>query len=365
MPFDQLREKLHFRGREKPKQNPPPRREHRLVNLALQGGGAHGAFTWGVLDRLLEDGRLEFEGISGTSAGAMNAVMLAYGMTCGGREMARQTLTHFWERVSEHAPPDPTAGKLLDISKDGAFAASPWLTAALELTRYFSPAEINPQGSNPLRTIVGDVVDFERLRRDCPVKLFIAATEVRSGRLKVCTNPDLSIEALLASACLPSLHPPVEIDSELHWDGGFSGNPAVLPLVFDCRSSDILLVLVLPREKPETPTTAREISERSLEFMFSTGFLQEMRTIAHTKRQAERALFSWGPLERRFRRLRFHLIEDEELLPQLSRASKLNVQWSFLTTLRDRGRECADEWLREHFRTVGSRSTVDVYARFG
>jgi NTE family protein len=337
-----------------------------VINLALQGGGAHGAFTWGVLDRLLEDGRVEFEGVSGTSAGAMNAVMLAHGLTCGGPELARQTLAQFWERVSEHALPDPAAGNLLHLLNGGTPDAPTWLTLGLELTRYFSPSQLNPLEINPLRAIVGELVDFERLRRrDCPLKLFIAATQVRSGRLKVFTNEELSVETLLASACLPSLHPPVEIDGEIFWDGGFSGNPAVLPLVFDCRGEDILLVLLLPRENSETPTTVQAIADRGLEFKFSTGFLQEMRTIAHTQRRVEQAFLTLGPMERRFQRLRFHLIEEEEWLPQLSRASKFNVQWPFLTALRDHGRECAGQWLEQHYDAIGRRSTVDIFSRFG
>ena len=353
--LEHLSERLHL----------PSRDEHKVINLALQGGGAHGAFTWGVLDRLLEDGRIGFEGISGTSAGAMNAVMLAYGMTCGGREMARETLAQFWERVSAHAPPEPAAGDLLNLINGGTPNIPPWLTMGLELSRYFSPAQINPLGINPLHKVVGELIDFERLRRDCSLKLFIAATRVRNGGLKVFKNQELSIKALLASACLPSLHPPVAIDGELYWDGGFSGNPAVLPLVFECRSDDILLVLLLPLVKAETPMTAKAIAERGLEFKFSTGFLQEIRTIAHSQRQAGKAFLPLGPMERRLRRLRFHLIEEEELLPQLSRASKFNVQWSFLTTLRDQGRVYADRWLEQRFQAIGRRSSVDIYERFG
>lgn len=338
--------------------------KQKVITLALQGGGAHGAFTWGVLDRLLADERIGFEGISGTSAGAMNAVMLAQGLTAGGREIARQTLTRFWEQVSELAPADSATMNLMDLLQGRMPGTLPWLTMGLDLSRHFSPAQINPLAINPLRRIIEDLVDFERLRRDCPVKLFIAATRVRSGKVKVFTNRDLSSETLLASACLPSLHPPVEIDGEIYWDGGFSANPAVSPLVFDCRSDDILLVLLLPADKAQTPTTTKAIMERGLDFQFSTGFLQEMRTITHTKRRAERALFSLSALERRVRRIRFHLIEEDEILPQLSHASRFNVQWSFLTALRDQGRECAERWLEQHFEAIGCRSTVDIFARF-
>ncbi len=337
-------------------------RRRKVLSLALQGGGAHGAFTWGVLDRLLEEERIKIAAISGTSSGAMNAVMLAQGITSGGRDMARQILAKFWGRVADHAPVDPTAGNLLN---NGAQDTPSWLESCLNLARLVSPYQLNPLGFNPLRAIVTELVDFEQLRRQCPIKLFIAATRVRSGVIRIFMNQELSVEVLLASACLPSLHPPVEIDGEIYWDGGFSGNPVVSPLIFEGGYEDILLVLLHPPNRSDTPLTAKAISERSVELKLSAGFLQEMRTIAEIKARAGQGFLPLGRLERRFQKLRFHLIEENEWISQLSHASKFNVQWPFLTKLYDQGRNHADHWLQQHFRAIGRRSTVDIYARFG
>lgn len=337
-------------------------RPRKVLSLALQGGGAHGAFTWGVLDRLLEEERIKIAAISGTSSGAMNAVMLAQGMTSGGRDRARQILARFWERVADHAPVDPIMGNLLN---GGAQDTPSWLEPYLNLARFISPYQLNPLDLNPLRAIVTELVDFEQLRRRCPIRLFVAATRVRSGVIRIFTNQELSIEVLLASACLPSLHSPIEIDGEIYWDGGFSGNPVVFPLIFEGGHGDILLVLLHPPDRPDIPLTAKAISERSAEFKFSAGFLLEMRTIAEMRARAGRGFLPLGRLDRRLQKLKFHLIEKDEWIPPLSRSSKFNVQWPFLTRLYDQGRDHADRWLEQHFHALGRRSTVDINLRFG
>jgi NTE family protein len=339
-------------------------RRSKALSLALQGGGAHGAFTWGVLDRFLEEESIEIAAISATSSGAMNAVMLAQGITSGGRDTARQTLARFLGRVADHAPVDPTVGHLLSLLNNGTPEMPSWLEPYLNLARAVSPYQMNPLGFNPLRAMLSELVDFEQLRQHCPIKLFIAATRVRSGVIRIFTNQELSVEALLASACLPSLHPPVEIDGEVYWDGGFSGNPPVFPLIFEGGHKDILLVLLYPPDRPDAPLTVKAIAQRSMEFNLSAGFLQEMRTIAEIRARAGQGLLPLGHLGRRFQKLRFHLIEEDEWMPQLSHASKFNVERSFLARLHAQGRRHADRWLQQHFPALGRRSTIDINLRF-
>ncbi len=337
-------------------------RRTKIVNLALQGGGAHGAFTWGVLDRLLEDEHIEIEGISGSSSGAMNAVMVAAGLARDGPDGARELLARFWEAVASRVPfnsepyPLPVNGSEVP--------ASPWLQSYIGLSRALSPYVVNPWKLNPLRQILEDLVDFEWLKSEASIKLFVASTRVTSGKMTVFQNAELSIEALLASACVPSLHHAVEIEGESYWDGGFSANPAVFPLIFECRHADVVIVMLHPLMRPGTPKTAQAIWERMTELAFNSTFLREMRAIGELKAQAAKSLFAFGGIERRFRRLRFHLIEGDELMAGLSPASRFNPRMSFLLTLRDHGRAHAERWLEETFDQLGTRTTFDIAARF-
>ena len=250
--------------------------QKKVMTLALQGGGSHGAFTWGVLDRLLEDERIEIEGISGASAGAMNAVALAYGFTVGGREGARQALKDFWESVAAKAPFAYTPEEQLPtLVADGSqTGSSPALKAFVSLARFFSPYQLNPLDVDPLRDIVVSQIDFERLGAESKIKLFIAATEVSTGRLRLFRNRELTLDALLASACLPTLHQPIEIDGEAYWDGGLAANPPLFSLVHECAARDVMVVLLHPSRRPDTPTTADEIWQRLTEISFgSTCFI--------------------------------------------------------------------------------------------
>jgi NTE family protein len=306
------------------------------VNLALQGGGAHGAFTWGVLDRLLEDARLEFEGISATSSGAMNAVALAQGWLDGGREGARAALAALWERVAQE-----TSALRWMFAGSVAGTAESWL---LGLSQLLTPQEINPLGIHPLDNIAAASFDFERLRAKSPFRLFLAATRVRDGSLALFGNDRLSREALLASACLPQFFPPVVIDGEYYWDGGYAGNPALEPLIYECRSAEILCVLVQPLQRPHLPRNAREIRERISELGFSTTFLREWSTV----RRAQAALRQGWPLSwlgRRLKRLHLSIIEPGESLAQHSAKTRLDTRLGFLRNLRDLGRDCASAWL--------------------
>lgn len=337
-----------------------PRRK-KLISLALQGGGSHGAFTWGVLDRLLEDEQLHIEGISGTSAGAMNAVVLAHGLTTGGRDGARQALTDFWESVADQGSfsllkSNPTENLGIVQNAD----PSPMLTAFLGISQFLSPYELNPFDLNPLRHIVTKQIDFERLRTECPIKLFVAATQVRTGKLRLFETKALTADALLASACLPSLHHAIEIEGEAYWDGGYSANPAIFPLLYHCKSRDVVIVLLHPLTRLDHPKTATEIRNRITELSFSTAFLREMRALAHAKSKLEKALFPLGRLERRLRDLNFHTIEAEELMTQLSIGSKLNTHRSFLWALRDQGWHRADTWLKKYHNRIAVRSSVNL-----
>jgi len=337
----------------------------RVVNLALQGGGSHGAFTWGVLDRLLEDERIEIEGISGTSSGAMNAVVLADGFVKGGRDGARQALARFWESVASHAPINQLPANLLQpqgASADGGL--SPIAKALVALSRDFSPYQLNPFDLNPLRQIVTEQIDFQRLRAESELQLFVAATQVSTGKLRLFRTGELSVDALLASACLPSFHHAIEIDGEAYWDGGYSANPAVFPLFYECESPNVIVVLLHPLTRRQTPHTAEDIQNRVSELGFNSTFLREMRMIAQATEQSGQALFPLGRLERRLRRMNFHLIEAEALVSQLAADSKLNAHLPFITMLHDLGRAQADLWLQNHFSSIGNQSSVDLAGLF-
>ncbi len=330
------------------------------LNLALQGGGAHGAFTWGVLDALLADGRFDFDGVSGTSAGAMNAICLAQGLMSGGRDGARAALARFWHAVADSSP-FPSASN--DASGD-----PPKMPAALKLmlqwTDYLSPEQLNPLDINPLRDILVEQIDFERLHTENPIRLFIAATHANSGKVRIFRNPELSVDAILASACLPTIHHTIEIAGEPYWDGGYSANPAVFPLFFECDSADTLLVLLTPLRYAETPASAQDIKGRLRELAFNATFLREMRMFAHLRAQVGSSLFPLGRMERRLNRARFHAISAESLMSELHAESKLTVNLPFFKRLFDNGQAHAEAWLNEHHGAIGQQSTVDLEGLF-
>ncbi len=336
------------------------KRNKQSMNLALQGGGAHGAFTWGVLDGLLEDGRMHFEGISGTSAGAMNAVVLANGLMSGGRDGARAALQKFWTGVADSLPFEVAVP-----SMDGQnVSLLPALKLMLHWAHYFSPHQLNPLDLNPLRDILCAQVDFERLRTHSPVKLFVAATHANSGKVRLFRSPEISADAILASACLPTMARPVEIDGEPYWDGGYSANPAVYPLFYECKASDILLVLLTPLKHKATPHTAQEIKDRVLELAFNSTFLREMRMFAHAREYAKESLFRVGRFERRLAQMNFHVIDAQEQIHELKTETKLAANMRFFEMLRDLGRVQAKTWLQAHHAQIGKRSTVDIAALY-
>ena len=330
----------------------------KTINLALQGGGAHGAFTWGVLDRLLEDERISYEGVSATSAGAMNAVVLAYGLTEGGRDGAKKALEGFWRRVSHAASVGPLQPTWLDrLTGNRALENSPAFIAFDLISRLLSPYQFNPLNRNPLREVLEQSVDFDRLRSaDCPLKLFLSATNVRTGKVKVFENDVLCPERVLASSCLPFLFQAVEIDGEHYWDGGYMGNPAIFPLIYGCDSRDVMIIHINPLERPDLPTTAFEIMNRVNEISFNSSLMREMRAISFVTK-----LIDDNPAAMKtLKRMLVHAIAADEVMSGLGAASKLNGDWEFLVYLRDQGRDHADKWLAQNFAHLGRESTIDI-----
>lgn len=338
------------------------RNSDKQFNLALQGGGAHGAFTWGVLDRILEEPRLRVEGISGTSAGAMNGALLAYGLIEGGRDAAQTLLTKFWRRVSEKAQFGLFQSSWIDRwILPGNLDYSPGFQIFDVMTRILSPCDINPDGFHPLRDVLVDLIDFDRLREHGDIKLYVSTTSVRSGKIRVFSSHEISPEVLLASACLPMLFPAIEIDGESYWDGGYMGNPALFPLVYDCQSPDILLVELNPLNCETTPRWSRDIINRIHDISFNATLMREMRAIAFVAR----LLDEHELMDRRgFRRVLFHMIEAESDLQGLGASSRFNCDWDFLLTLKTAGSRAADRWFAKNWEALGTKSSVDVRARF-
>lgn len=332
-------------------------REPVLVDLALQGGGAHGAFAWGVLDRLLEERWLRIEGISGTSAGAMNAAVLIDGHFKGGPEGARAALEHFWHKVSDAASLSPLRRWPLDILLGRWTLDGNPLFLALDLSaRMFSPYETNPQALNPLRDILAECVNFDRFAQ-APIKLFVTATNVQTGRGRVFHNAEVTPDVLLASACLPFMFQAIEIEGEPYWDGGYAGNPTMTPLIRDCNSTDTILVQINPIERRGIPRTAREIINRVNEISFNAPLLKELRMMA-VLRQVANTGNSEGT---RWAQMRVHRIAMPGMA-DLGYSSKLNAEWAFLCFLRDEGRRAAHGFLERHAGSLGRRSTLDLDA---
>lgn len=331
----------------------------KVVNLALQGGGSHGAFTWGVLDRLLEDERLTFEGITASSAGAVNAAVLAHGLAVGGREEAREALRRFWKRMSELTSHGMMQPSLIDrmSGKFGLEHSSGYLF--MDALSYFSsPYLYNPFDYSPLRVVLEEIIDFERLRRRPAIKLFLCATNVRTGKVKVFKTDELDTNCVLASTCLPLLMRAVEIDGEVYWDGGLSGNPAVFPLVYECRSRDIVMVHLTPAERPDVPFTSHDIMNRMQEIGFNAALIREMRAVAFVNKRLEEGKMTEG------KRMLIHVIEAEDVIREFPGSSRLNNSWDFLCHLFEVGRERTGKWLAANFDRLGTESTVDLEEKY-
>jgi NTE family protein len=331
------------------------------INLALQGGGSHGAFTWGVLDRLFEDDRVEIAGVSGASAGAMNAVVAAEGLRKGGAEGARAALEAFWTRVSAAARASPIQRSPLEVLLgDYSLDRNPSYLLFDLLTRVASPYDLNPGGVNPLRQVIEEAVDFEAVRACDLLALHVSATDVETGRGRVFHREQITAEVVLASACLPTLFPAVEIEGRHYWDGGYMGNPALYPLFEGSASDDIVIVQINPVVRPGVPKTAREIQDRVNEITFNGNLLKELRAIDFVQRLHEQ-----GRLEgTRYRTVRMHMIEDRKRLRRLGASSKINAEQRFLLHLKAIGRAAASRWLERDFEAVGRRQTLDLRRMF-
>ena len=316
------------------------------VNLALQGGGAHGAFGWGVLDRLAEDGRLHVEGLSAASAGSVNAVVYAHGLMHDGNDGARAALEKFWKAVSDAGRPYAPAAMALQ-----------------SLAGMFSPYQFNPFNLNPLRDVLEKNVDMQAVRACDRVELFICATNVRNGQPRIFSTPELTLDMVLASACVPSMFQAVEVAGEHYWDGGYMGNPPLYPLIYSTQSRDIVIVHVNPLERPQLPKSAAEIQNRLNEITFNSSLIREFRAIAFVTKLIEQG---WLKDEYRgqLKHVLIHSIRSDALMCDLTVASKLDTNWEFLCDLRDRGRAAAAAWLDEAYEHIGLRSTVDLRAEY-
>jgi NTE family protein len=351
-----------------PARKPPGTAAPLPLDLALQGGGSHGAYTWGVLDRLLQEEQLEIAGISGTSAGAMNAVALAAGLMEGGREGARTALKRFWTRVGQGSPFSAVPHDVLGAWGDWLGPSNPFMAPLHAWTAWLgqqvSPYQSNPLNLNPLRDILLQTVDFERVRGCDKTGLFIAATQVSTGRLRIFRQAELTVDMVLASACLPLVFQAVEIDGEAYWDGGYAGNPSLLPLVTDSPADDLLLVQINPARRDATPTSARDILDRINEVTFNASLLKELRNIVllqqllaqegHPDGTPGQGVFD------RVGRLRLHRLDAGDDLAALGAGSKMNTHPGFLSSLHDLGHAAADAWLQRHGKDLGRRSSVDL-----
>ncbi len=328
------------------------------INLALQGGGSHGAFTWGVLDRLLEDERIGIEGISATSAGAMNAAVVSYGMGQGGREAAREGMTRFWRAVSAEGVSSPLHPSPMDrLINKHRLDFSPIYPIVDIMTKLISPYQLNPMNKNPLRKILEGEVNCAELRKHLPIQLYLCATNVGTGKIKVFSGEEITIDAILASACYPFTFHAVEIDGEHYWDGGYMGNPALFPIFENCDHRDVVVVQINPIIRREVPKTAIAIMNRINEISFNSALLREMRTLEYVTKLIEsgdlRAAAVKGGM-------RVHAIEADYITRKLTGTSKMNTDWEFLSYLFEEGRRHTQNWLDTNFDRIGVKSTIDI-----
>jgi NTE family protein len=350
-----------------------------MVNLALQGGGSHGAFTWGVLDVLLEDGRMDFEGISGTSAGAMNAVALAHGFAQAqgksrqaARDSARQALQNFWEGVIDMGGLGSTWAGAHRVPFDLLFGglsaltgtASPSQMLADAVTGFWaqavSPYQSNPLDINPLRSFLEQQIDFERMAANPAIKVFVVATKVSTGKAEIFSGHRLTADAVMASACLPTVFQAVQIAGEHYWDGGYVGNPAIHPLIYECKSPDIMLVQINPIERYKLPTTAASILDRLNEITFNSALVAEMRAIDFVKR-----LLAQGKLDPvRYKNVLMHRIDGGGALEAYPASTKSDTNANLIHALRDLGRASAKQWLKQHFFSLGVECSINIAADY-
>jgi NTE family protein len=338
------------------------RLEKKKIGIALQGGGAHGAFTWGVLDRLLEEDDIQAEAMCGTSAGAVNAVTCAYGLHTGGPQKAKELLEKLWRKVSETGSFLFKPGMFDQQYSNGDIYNSPGYMMFNALSQVFSPYNFNPFNYNPLRDILIELVDFDELHRYHKKKLFICATNVKTNRAKIFTNKEITVDSVLASACLPLLFQAVEIDGEYYWDGGYMGNPPIYPLIDNTHLKDIVLIKINSIIINSVPTTARDIADRVNEISFNSSLINEMKLIHYRNELLRNGILKVD--NKTHREIFIHTISGYSALSQLSYSSKMNTSWEFLVSLKEKGRSIADNWIKTDYSQVGVKSTFDVEEHF-
>lgn len=332
----------------------------KLINLALQGGGAHGALSWGVLDRLLEDNRLNFDCVSATSAGSMNAIILLSGLLEGGPQKARDMLKEFWLKISEmgelYNPIKPNfMEEMMGVPIDGSMS----FRFFDMVTRMLSPYEFNPMNFNPLRDLLSSMVDFEKIRASQSTRLFIAATNVKTGKIRIFTENEMTLEAIMASACLPFLFQAVKVGEDYYWDGGYMGNPALYPIIYNAKSQDIVVVHINPIVRQDVPKTAAEINSRVNEVSFNSSLMREMRAVAFVTKMLDEGWVK-ASHAKKMKRIHMHSIAADELMQTLSCATKLNPDWTFISYLFEQGRALAESWLKDNYKHLGKRSSIDL-----
>jgi len=331
------------------------------INLALQGGGAHGAFAWGAIDHLLADDRIDIEAISATSAGAMNAVVLADALTDGDRDHARERLTAFWKAIADagakYSPVKPLKGW---DGKPLPAEYSPFYWMFDTMLRVFSPYQLNPFNFNPLRDVLNEQVDFEKLRSTKGVNVHLCATNVETGKVRIFNRDELTADTVLASACLPFLFQTIEIEGSNYWDGGYIGNPAIFPLIYGSKSCDVVIIHINPIVRHGVPKTATEILNRINEISFNSSLMREMRAIAFVTRLIAKNKLKASEMKQ----MLIHSIRDDEVMTAHSVASKMSPDWDFLCELRQSGAEVTKRWMQSHFNDIGARSSVDLEAEF-
>lgn len=336
-------------------------RHEKAINLALQGGGSHGAFTWGVLDRLFEEDRLWIDAISGTSAGAMNAVVATQGMYDNGASGAREALADFWHQVSVAGQGSPIKRTPYDmLTGNWSLDNSPAYLFFDMMSRLASPYDLNLLDVNPLRDLVETFVDFDKVAGEQDMAVFVSATNVETGRVRVFHRHEITLDVVMASACLPFMFKAVEIDGVPYWDGGYMGNPVLFPFIDHSPSPDIVIVQINPLERKGIPKSARDILNRVNEITFNASLLRDLRAIDYTDRLLEEGKLD----ENDAREIFVHMIDGCGDMLDLSASSKMNAEWAFLTHLRDIGRKTADAWLERHFEDLEIRSTLDLREMF-
>jgi len=332
------------------------------VAIALQGGGAHGAFTWGVLDRLLEEEHIIADAMCGTSAGAINAVVCAYGLHKGGPAKAKELLETLWRKISLSGGFFFKPSAFDKYWGNGDIYNSPGYVWFNAMSQFLSPYHFNPLNYNPLRDILKELVDFEDLHQYRNKRIFICATNVKSNRAKIFTNKEITVDAVLASACLPFLFQAVEIEGEYYWDGGYMGNPPIFPLITGTNLHDIVLIKINSININSVPTTARDIADRINEISFNSSLINEMKLIHYRNELLRNGILRTD--DKVNREIFIHTISGYDVLGQMNYSSKMNTSWEFLLELKAKGRLVADNWLNNEFELVGSKSTFDVEEHF-